>query len=68
MSSRPLPALPLTGCRSVYFCGEECSTRAWKEMGHKAECKAAAAAATGGSKGGASDKKKEEQEKKNKQV
>lgn len=38
---------PTTGCRAVYFCGEECARRAWKEMGHKAECKAAAAARGG---------------------
>lgn len=30
-----------TGCKVAYFCGAECQMRAWKQLGHKAECKAA---------------------------
>lgn len=36
-----------SGCNLVHFCSDECARRAWKEMGHKAECKAAAAGAAG---------------------
>lgn len=27
------------GCQRAHYCSKECQTRAWKEKGHKAECK-----------------------------